>query len=109
MDVSLSPCLECGTPCQGIRCGDPRCGPATRADRTRVTGRDTADWRKVTRPMVLNRDGHRCRLMLPGCTTTATSVHRLPERGPYHDSDLSAYVSACAKCHGKVDGARATY
>ncbi len=104
--MSLSPCLTCGTPCRGIRCGNPECGPATRADRERVDGRNTRQWRHVTRPMVLSRDGHRCRLRLPGCTTTATSVHRLPEFGTFHDDNLDAYLSACARCHGKADGQR---
>ncbi len=99
--MSLSPCLECGTPCPGIRCG-----PATRAERTRIDGRDTAQWRHVTRPAVLARDGNRCRLQLAGCTATATTVHRLPEHGSYHDGDLSAYVSACLACHGQADGQR---
>jgi hypothetical protein len=93
----LSPCLGCGRPTRGSHCD--ACAPNYNYD---------SEWRNVTRPAVLARDGHRCRIKADdGCTVIATSVHRLPEFGPYHDGNLDAYVSGCAHCHGVVDAPRA--
>jgi 5-methylcytosine-specific restriction endonuclease McrA len=100
----VSACPTCGRPkpCAAHARNDNR----RRADKSKAHGLTAARWRR-TRAAVLKRDGGFCRLQLRGCTTTATTVHRLPEHGTFHDGNLDAYVSACAHCHGVVDGARA--
>lgn len=105
--VSLSPCLGCGKPTAGVRCGGAGCGPADRRERQRLHGRDRRKWRNGTRRRVLVRDGWLCRYKHSGCTGHATTVHRLPEFGPYHDDNEAAYRSACDHCHGVEDGPRA--
>lgn len=91
-----SPCLTCGTPATGAYC------PL----HTPEYGYESPLWRR-TRLIVLDRDQHRCRLRLGGCTGRATTVHRLPRYGTEHDGNLDAYLSACAHCHGVIDAPRA--
>jgi 5-methylcytosine-specific restriction endonuclease McrA len=75
----------------------------------RTTGQQRGHHRKHWRTIRLQRlalDGHRCTIRLPGCTTTATSVHLHPALGNNHDlATLSNTQSACAHCHGRIDGA----
>lgn len=100
-------CVVCGTPSAGTRCAvHQHDEDARRSAKSRSHGLRTRVWRR-TRALVLERDMHCCRIGREGCTFKATSVHRLPEYGPFHDDNLDAYVSACAHCHGVIDGARA--
>lgn len=92
-------CLTCGTPTSATPAYCTGCAP--------VYGHDTPLWRRIVRPAVLARDRRRCRYELRGCTGVATTVHRLPEFGTEHDDNLDAYRSACAHCHGVIDGPRA--
>lgn len=99
--MARRPCLTCGKPCNGSYCDEHQ----------PLYGHHDAQWRGAggTRQLVLERDQHRCKIVADdGCTHVATTVHRLPEYGTWHDGNLDAYVSACAHCHGVVDGARAT-
>lgn len=59
----------------------------------------TRRWRKV-RAHVLERDGHRCRLMLDGCTFKATHVHHTAGRSA--GDDPANLVAACEHCNLKV-------
>lgn len=93
-----SPCLTCGKPSPGAYC----------AEHQPQYGYDTPLWDR-TRDAVLARDGGRCRFRLRGCTDRATSVHRFPQFGTVHDGNLNAYASACAHCHGVIDGRRAKH
>ncbi|MEU5721582.1 hypothetical protein ABZ783_07145 [Micromonospora sp. NPDC047738] len=64
----------------------------------------TRAWRR-TRAQVLARDGHRCQLKLPGCTTVATHVHHV--RGKQHGDDEAYLVASCEHCNlstGDVSG-----
>lgn len=63
----------------------------------------TRAWRKV-RAYVLTRDGHRCQLRLPGCTTVASHVHHL--LGKQHGDDPAQLVAACAHCNLAVGDPR---
>lgn len=67
-------------------------------------GGSTWAWRN-TRRAVLNRDGHRCQLRLPGCTTNATHVHHTQGREATGD-DLAHLVAACQHCNLKVGDPR---
>ena len=99
--MSRSPCLICGVPTNGPYC--PEHQPEY--------GYSRQSWRRPggTRQLVLERAGHRCELRVDeACSDEATTVHRLPEFGTYHDTNLDAYVAACAHCHGVVDGRRAS-
>lgn len=59
------------------------------------------------RARTLQRDQHRCRLKLPGCTHKATSVHLAPLlRGDHTRATLDHCLSACHHCHGVIDGRR---
>lgn len=60
-------------------------------------------WRKV-RKVVLERDGHRCRLRYSGCLSEASEVHHvvsIAQRGlPRRVAlDPDECVAACARCH----------
>lgn len=64
-------------------------------------GGSTRAWRRV-RAHVLARDGHRCRLRLPGvCTALATHVHHTHGRAVTGD-DPDYLVAACAPCNLKI-------
>lgn len=64
-------------------------------------------WERL-RIAALERDGCMCRIRLAGCTGTATTVHLDPRLGGNHAAaTLEDLLSACAHCHGLVDGPRA--
>lgn len=54
-------------------------------------------WKKV-RAAVLLRDGYRCRMLLSGCTGTATHVHHTQERSVVGD-DPRFLIAACRECN----------
>jgi 5-methylcytosine-specific restriction endonuclease McrA len=56
----------------------------------------TRAWRRV-RARVLDRDGHTCRLRLPGCTGRATHVHHVI--GKQYGDDEAQLVAACEACN----------
>lgn len=58
-------------------------------------------WRRI-RAEVLARDGHRCRLRIPGrCTTRATTVHHTQGRAVTGDNPQHL-IAACSPCNGHV-------
>jgi 5-methylcytosine-specific restriction endonuclease McrA len=59
-------------------------------------GGSTRRWRK-TRALVLVRDGYRCQLRLPGCTTHATHVHHVA--GKQFGDDPALLVASCQHCN----------
>lgn len=78
-----------------------------RVDKRKRHGLTTSWWERL-RAAALKRDRHRCRLNRPGCTGKATTVHLRPElAGDHRNATLADVVSACAHCHGIVDGPRA--
>jgi hypothetical protein len=80
---------------------------ARRNKKWQASGANSRAWRLV-REQVLMRDGYRCRLRLEGCTGKAATVHLDPRRkGNHVGATTEDCVSACAHCHGVVDGARA--
>ena len=52
----------------------------------------------ATRLAVLDRDGHACRLRLPGCQGTATEAHHTRPGV----EDPATIVAACPPCHRVV-------
>ncbi len=61
----------------------------------------TTAWRKL-RAQILQRDGYRCRIQLPGvCTGRATHVHHIHGRARTGD-DPAHLVAACAPCNLKT-------
>ncbi|MEH1013058.1 HNH endonuclease signature motif containing protein [Micromonospora sp. CPCC 206060] len=62
-------------------------------------GGSTRAWRKL-RARVLHRDGYRCRIELPGCTTVATHVHHT--LGKAAGDDPAHLLAACAHCNLKT-------
>lgn len=68
------------------------------ADRAR-RGLHSAAWRQL-RAAVLDRDHHRCRLRLPGCTHTATEAHLdAALHGNHNHATLDNTVAACKHCN----------
>lgn len=60
---------------------------------------NSATWRKL-RPLILDRDGHRCQIAGPGCTLQATVVdHIVPllAGGAFFDEDNLR--AACVHCN----------
>lgn len=55
------------------------------------------------RAIVLQRDGHRCQLRLPGCTTIATTVDHIRDRTTAGDGpdNLRAACAPCNMARGK--------
>jgi 5-methylcytosine-specific restriction endonuclease McrA len=51
---------------------------------------------------VLERDGYRCLLLLPGCTGDATEVDHLVPWTPGTPSLDSQLVSACRSCNSRA-------
>lgn len=71
-------------------------GSAALMARTAWGNGSTTAWRKL-RAAVLARDGYRCQLNLPGCTTKATHVHHT--LGRKYGDDPVHLVSSCAWCN----------
>lgn len=102
----MKPCLDCGRPSRGTRCPEHQ-APLTAADNARRAakrkqqGKTTA---RVQRAMTAAkaRDG---RCMMCG-TTEHLSAHFIP--GGIHTTNVRDYLTLCRRCHGKVDGPRAT-
>ena len=68
-------------------------------------GHHRTHWRTI-RKQRLAHDNHHCTIRLPGCTTTATTVDLHPNLNSNHDlATLTNTRSACAHCHGTIDGA----
>jgi 5-methylcytosine-specific restriction endonuclease McrA len=64
-------------------------------------GGSTRGWRRV-RSKVLERDGYRCRLQLPGCTVIARHVHHTTTWvGRPEDVDPGTLQASCASCNLK--------
>lgn len=60
----------------------------------------TRRWREKIRPVVLARDGNRCRVRVPGiCTSTATCVHHTLGRHVTGDEDLRYLIASCTECN----------
>ena len=55
-------------------------------------------WQRV-RLLVLERDLHRCRLLLSVCTTLATTADHIVERADGGSDDPSNLRAVCAECH----------
>lgn len=89
-----------------------RCAACVRDDNARRNrkstrhGVTTAKWRRRRARKLKRSPG--CELEFNGCTGVATSVH-IPARyrGSHDACPDGELVSACAHCHGVVDGARA--
>lgn len=58
----------------------------------------TRAWRRI-RALVLARDGYRCRVNLPGCTTRATAAHHTVGRGVSGDNP-DYLLASCDHCNG---------
>lgn len=58
-----------------------------------------AAWRRA-RQAQLARDGYRCQIRLPACTTIATEVDHVD--GVRNDPQHQRLRSACTSCHAKV-------
>jgi 5-methylcytosine-specific restriction endonuclease McrA len=85
-------CLTCNRLIGPGRC--PVCG------RTSVRGYDS-EWRRLS-ARILERDGHRCQLRLPGCTTLATTVdHTTPLSRGGARLDTRNLVAACRVCNSR--------
>lgn len=67
-------------------------------------GGSTRAWRRI-RALVLARDGYRCRLKLPGCTTVANQVHHTGAREVTGDNP-NHLVAACQHCNLAVGDPR---
>lgn len=57
-------------------------------------------WKRV-RAAVLARDGYRCRLGYPGCTTLATQVHHTAPRELTGD-DPTRLLAVCRACNARA-------
>lgn len=60
-------------------------------------GGSTKAWRKL-RAQILERDGHRCQVRLPGCTDVATHAHHTMGRDRTGD-DPRYIVASCEHCN----------
>jgi 5-methylcytosine-specific restriction protein A len=101
------PCLEPG--CRSL--ADPgkvRCA-AHRAAKNRAAGSATARgydaaWRLVRR-RVLDRDGHRCQIRLPGCEGSANTVdHITPLAHGGARLDEGNLRASCTRCNSRLGG-----
>jgi hypothetical protein len=101
------PCLICGVPAPGSYCAAHQPDDnARRNAKTVAHGVKRAHFQRVRRE-VLAATGGLCELRLPGCTTTATTVHLHPELAGNHDiATVADCDAACAHCHGVTDGRR---
>lgn len=64
----------------------------------------TREWRRI-RAYVLDRDAHRCRLQLDGCTVRADQVHHTVAREVAGDNP-AMLLAACASCNHKAGDPR---
>lgn len=74
------------------RCGRINC-PAHKP-----RGGSTWQWRK-RRQIILQRDGFRCQLRLPGCTGKATTVDHIKPKADGGGDEATNLVAACARCN----------
>ena len=51
------------------------------------------------RPLVLERDGYRCRLRLPGCTVVASTADHVVPRSAGGRSTMGNLRAACGHCN----------
>ena len=69
---------------------------------------NTAAWKRI-RVKVLQRDGHRCQIRGPGCTSHATQVdHILNTAAGGAELDPANLQSACASCNARKAQREAT-
>lgn len=81
-------CADCGT----ITRNGARCPTCTSVNQNTRWG---ADYQQL-RPIILNRDRHRCQINGPHCTTIATTVDHIDPDGPRaHPDNLQAACQAC--------------
>ena len=86
------------------RCTAHRREPWAGSDRRSRLPRNWAAIRK----RVLDRDGHRCQLRLPGCTVVATEVdHRVAGIDDHRESSLQSACNHCHKIKSASEGAAA--
>ena len=89
------------------------CGTTCRLDNQRRNAKTVSHGVKRAHNQRLRKqrlafDGHRCQLRLPGCTGRATTVHLDPRFAGDHDAaTIDDLISACARCHGRIDAPRA--
>jgi len=62
----------------------------------------TPEWARC-RNLVLERDGHTCRALLPGCTQHAAEVHHLTY-DHWWNPPLFDLVAVCRECHEQITG-----
>jgi uncharacterized paraquat-inducible protein A len=129
MTVVATVCSSCGTPTkQAVKGRCPTCAPAYEKNRLSdrlqrepwIRAYRTSRWQRC-RAAVLERDGHRCRLRLPGCLGTKrlvghhrpNSLERLWEmtHGVWENfielaTDSERVVTACHACHAVDDAMR---
>lgn len=67
---------------------------------TRRRSRLPRDW-EARRKHILNRDGWRCTIGIPGCLGDATEVHHTKAHD-YHEPD--GLVAICSRCHATITG-----
>lgn len=58
----------------------------------------SAAWRRV-RKLCLERDGFRCQIKGPNCTTVATTADHIVPRSVSDDDSLGNLRAACATCN----------
>lgn len=108
MSAVAAICWRCGrTFPKGTRCPcDSERERARRRVMARIQGRGTDHWQRVRRER-LEIDAHHCQLRLSGCRGAATTVHLDPRlAGDHRMASVEHTLSACAVCHGRVDGGR---
>ena len=109
--MPLKPCLDCGKPTPNARCADHDTDTERRVQKSKDHGLFHVEWRGPNglRKRALDRDQGLCKLRVDDrCTTLATTVHLDPAlEGDHARATLDDCTSACAHCHGVIDGARA--
>jgi 5-methylcytosine-specific restriction endonuclease McrA len=82
-----------------VVCAFPTTNRNKRCDAHQIRARPRGNAFEPTRQRILTRDGHRCQIRLPGCTTHAEHVDHivlLADGGDDSDDNLRA---ACAWCN----------
>lgn len=104
----LRPCLTCGTPARAPYCPDHDDRNAKRHARQEAHGRNTPEWRTLSRTR--RALAGRCELELDDrCTGQPDTAHLRPDF-PDHRHDhatLDDVRAACRHCHGVIDAPRA--